>query len=73
MMGGARSAGVTWPEEGRDVATTPIVNFRFQPELLARIDAARGDEPRTTWLIRAIEHELDKDPGSDAKAEGPPQ
>lgn len=44
---------------GSDVAPTPIVNFRLPPALLERIDGARGEESRTGWLVRAIEHELD--------------
>ncbi len=37
---------------------TPIVNFRLPLVLLERIDAARGEESRTAWLIRAAEAQL---------------
>jgi hypothetical protein len=37
---------------------TPVVNFRLPLPLLERIDAARGAEPRTRWLVRAAENQL---------------
>jgi hypothetical protein len=40
------------------MAVTPIVNFRIPRKLIARIDAVRGAETRTRWVIRAIEAQL---------------
>jgi hypothetical protein len=34
------------------------LEFRVSPELLASIDEARGDVPRSRWLERAIEGAL---------------
>ena len=52
-------------------APIPVLQ-RFRPELLARIDAARGDIPRTTWITRACEAALE--PASEpALADDAPQ
>ena len=34
------------------------INLPLPTELLAAIDKARGDVPRTVWIRRAIEHRL---------------
>jgi hypothetical protein len=34
-------------------------HINFEPELWARVDAARGDVPRSRWLARAAEAALD--------------
>jgi hypothetical protein len=39
---------------------TPVTGFRFPLGLLERMDAARGSESRTQWLIRLVEQELDR-------------
>lgn len=40
---------------------TPLCNFRLPPALLERVDAARGNETRTAFLIRALEDALVRD------------
>jgi len=40
------------------MAPTPITTYRFPRRLLDRIDAVRGRESRTSWLIRAAEAQL---------------
>jgi len=40
------------------MAATPPRSYRFPAGLLARIDAARGRESRTSWIVRAIEAQL---------------
>jgi hypothetical protein len=35
------------------------LELRLEPELLARIDAACGDVPRSRWVVRALEQALD--------------
>lgn len=40
---------------------TPITNFRLPEPLLTRIDAARGPETRTSFLIRALEAQIDRE------------
>jgi len=37
---------------------SPVVQFRVPPELLARIDDARGDVSRSAWMLAACEHAL---------------
>ena len=39
-----------------------MLSFRWTPELVAKIDAVRGDVPRTVWVLRAIEAALDVAP-----------
>jgi hypothetical protein len=34
------------------------LNLRLSDELLAEVDTARGDVPRTKWLVRVIEERL---------------
>lgn len=34
------------------------VSFRWDPEFVAKIDAARGDVSRSLWVRRAVEHQL---------------
>lgn len=41
------------------MAPTPVVNFRLPLVLLERVDAARGAEPRTAFMVRALEREID--------------
>lgn len=41
------------------MAPTPVRCFRLPLVLLERIDAARGVESRTSWLVRAAERQLD--------------
>jgi len=36
------------------------VSFRFDTELMARVDLARGDVPRVVWVARALERELER-------------
>ena len=36
------------------------INLPISQELLAAVDEARGDIPRTVWIRRAIEHQLEK-------------
>ncbi len=43
------------------MSPTPVRNFRLPLALLAQIDAARGSEPRTSWLIRAAEAFIERD------------
>lgn len=38
---------------------TPVTGFRLPLLLLERIDAARGEESRTSWLVRSAEEQLD--------------
>jgi len=49
------------------MAATPVVNFRLPTALLERIDAARGEESRTSWLIRAAEAQLAPSSRADAR------
>lgn len=35
------------------------ISFRWSPELVERIDTARGDVPRSRWVRRAVEDALD--------------
>lgn len=35
-----------------------MVSLRVGEEMLGRIDAARGDESRTAWMVRALETAL---------------
>lgn len=37
------------------------VNVRWPPDLLQRIDAARGIVPRSAWIRRAAERELERE------------
>lgn len=39
---------------------TPIRGFRLPVPLVERIDAARGSESRTSWLVRACEAQLER-------------
>jgi hypothetical protein len=50
---------------------TAITNFRLPTPLLERIDAARGQESRTSWLKRAAESQLAVTAGADASSEAP--
>jgi len=34
------------------------ISFRWDEEFVARIDAARGDVPRSVWVRRAVERAL---------------
>lgn len=47
------------------MAPTPITTYRFPAKLLERIDAARGEESRTSWLVRAAEAQLAVMAGAD--------
>lgn len=40
---------------------TPVSNFRLSPELLRRVDQARGSESRTSFLVRALEAQLERE------------
>lgn len=40
------------------MSKTARLELRVEPELLARIDAARGDVPRARWVQRALEQAL---------------
>jgi hypothetical protein len=35
------------------------LELRVEPELLARIDKAAGDVPRSRWVVRVLEQALD--------------
>lgn len=37
-----------------------LISVRVDPELLARIDARRGDTSRNEWLTRALAWALDQ-------------
>lgn len=37
---------------------TPL-SFRWEPEFVARVDAARGREPRSAFVRRAVERALE--------------
>lgn len=50
----------------RGMARTARLELRVDPGLLARVDAARGDVPRSRWVERALEAMLD------GSAEGAP-
>lgn len=43
------------------MAPTPVSNFRLSPDLLRRVDLARGAESRTSFLVRALEAQLERE------------
>jgi hypothetical protein len=47
------------------------VEFRWSTELLARVDAVRGDVPRASWVRRAVEQALEGRPGAGLSAVSP--
>lgn len=48
------------------------VSFRWSPELVARIDSARGDVARTIWVRRAVERALSDTQGPLTKEQADP-
>lgn len=42
----------------RELGAAVVVSARYPQELLAAIDAARGDVPRQRWLVAAAEAAL---------------
>lgn len=65
-------SGPQQPESRRRELGAPIVvAARYPQELLARIDAARADEPRQRWLVEAARQRLERDDGAE-KRETPP-
>lgn len=46
------------------------ISFRWHKDFVARIDAARGDVPRSTWVRRAIEERLQREGPIPTKAPG---
>jgi len=45
---------------------SPVVQVRVPGDLLARLDEARSEVPRSAWIVAAIEHALG--PAAPAKA-----
>jgi hypothetical protein len=52
-MVSGRPAGSGWSGPRR-----PLVNLRLEPDVLTRIDTARGDHSRSAWLRGAIDAAL---------------
>lgn len=51
-----RASGTRQPEtRTRELGAPVVVAARYPQELLARIDAARADEPRQRWLVEALD------------------
>lgn len=48
------------------MARTARLELRVAPELLAAVDAARGDVSRSRWVVRALESALDREGAPDA-------
>lgn len=45
----------------RELGAPVVVSARYPQELLAEIDAARGEQPRQQWLVEAARERLAKD------------
>jgi hypothetical protein len=45
------------------------IGLRIEPDLLAAVDGARGDVPRTRWIERAIRQALDAPATQDKAAQ----
>lgn len=65
-----RTSGTRQPEtRTRELGAPVVVAARYPQELLARIDAARADEPRQRWLVEAARQRLEReDTAAEAEA-----
>lgn len=52
------------PRPKPDITPKALV-LRLEPELLAAVDKARGDTPRSVYIRRAIREEMARDKGID--------
>lgn len=54
-----RASGPDIPEARRRALGSPVnVSARYPQDLLAAIDAARGETPRQAWLVQAARDRL---------------
>ncbi len=57
-----KRSGSRQPEaRTRELGAPVVVSARYPQELLAAIDAARGEQPRQQWLVEAATERLAKD------------
>lgn len=57
-----RASGPDIPESRRRELGSPVnVSARYPQDLLAAIDAARGDTARQAWLVEAARQRLERE------------